>query len=88
MRDEQGDPYARRLVKVFADSRREEPCKVCGAPVAWILTAIRRRWVLFDADVRTCKRRTADGTEYDYLNRDDIHWNRCAPIERRIQATG
>lgn len=72
--------YAKKLVKVMADSPRPDTCKHCGGPVQWWRTAIRQRWVLFDPDTREHKRRVDPaGQAFAYLDHAGVHWNHCKP---------
>lgn len=46
--------------------------------MSWFKTVNKKRWVLFDRDVRVWKERTdAEGVVFKYLDFKGIHWHRC-----------
>jgi len=65
--------FAKKLVKVEATSARHGVCCRCGEHGQWWRTAHRQRWVLFDPETRTIKRRVG----FAYLDHQGVHWNHC-----------
>lgn len=69
----------RKLVKVFAHGRRKGKCKFCEAPIVWMKTVNRERFMLFNGGSVALKAGIdqTTGEAVEYHDRAECHWETC-----------